>query len=88
MCLTLAILRKRSLPLTTDSPSESFKPRYSCYLSEETAHNSALVIFKQLNPLNAELNHICQLLALLGSHLILHVSEVRVKPTAAIKIYK
>ena len=33
-------------------------------------------IFK---PLNAELNPICQLLALLGAHHILHVSRIRVK---------
>jgi len=32
-----------------------------------------------LNPLNAELNPICHLLALLGAHLILHVSRIRVK---------
>ena len=32
-----------------------------------------------LNPLNAELNPICQLLALLGAHHILHVSKIRVK---------
>ena len=32
-----------------------------------------------LNPLNAELNPICHLLALLGAHLILHVfSRIRV----------
>ena len=31
-----------------------------------------------LNPLNAELNHICHLLALLGAHRILHVSRIRV----------
>jgi hypothetical protein len=32
-----------------------------------------------INPLNAELNPICQLLALLGAHQILHVSRIRVK---------
>jgi len=32
-----------------------------------------------LNPLNAELNPICHLLALLGAHLILHISRIRVK---------
>ena len=32
-----------------------------------------------LNPLNAKLNPICPLLALLGAHHILHVSRVRVK---------
>jgi hypothetical protein len=31
-----------------------------------------------LNPLNAELNPICYLLALLGAHPILHVSRIRV----------
>ena len=30
-----------------------------------------------VNPLNAELNPICYLLALLGAHHILHVSRVR-----------
>jgi hypothetical protein len=32
-----------------------------------------------VNPLNAELNAICHLLALLGAHHILHVSRIRVK---------
>ena len=31
------------------------------------------------NPLNAELNPICYLLALLGAHHFLHVSRIRVK---------
>ena len=31
------------------------------------------------NPLNAELNPICHLLALLGAHHILHISRIRVK---------
>ena len=31
------------------------------------------------NPLNAELNPICYLLALVGAHHILHVNRVRVK---------
>jgi hypothetical protein len=31
-----------------------------------------------VNPLNAELNPICHLLALLGAHHILHVSRIRV----------
>jgi len=30
------------------------------------------------NPLNAELNPICHLLALLGDHHILHISRIRV----------
>jgi len=34
-----------------------------------------------INPLNAELNPICHLLALLGVHHILHVSRIRVNLT-------
>jgi len=32
-----------------------------------------------INPLNAELNPICHLLALLGAHHILHVNRIKVK---------
>jgi len=32
-----------------------------------------------INPLNAELNHICHLLTLLGAHPIFHISRIRVK---------
>ena len=32
-----------------------------------------------INPLNAKLNPICHLLALLGAHTILHVSRISVK---------
>ena len=38
-------------------------------------------IIKRINPLNAKLNPICHLLALLGAHHILHVSRVRVNET-------
>ena len=37
------------------------------------------VRLKLLNPLNAELNPICYVLALLGAHHFLHVSRIRVK---------
>jgi len=37
-----------------------------------------LVFHLYINPLNAKLNPICHLLALLGAHHILHVSRVRV----------
>jgi len=37
-----------------------------------------LVILQQLNPLHAELNPICHLLALLGAHHIFHVSRLTV----------
>ena len=35
--------------------------------------------FRSFSPLNAQLNPICHLLALLGAHHILHVSSIRVK---------
>jgi hypothetical protein len=37
------------------------------------------VIQEQINPLNAELNPICHLLALLEAHHFLHISRIRVK---------
>jgi len=43
-------------------------------------HYSLLVLpIEAINPLNAELNPICYLLALLGPHHFLHVSRIRVK---------
>jgi hypothetical protein len=39
----------------------------------------------QVNPLNAELNPICHLLALLGAHPILHVSRIRVNPMSVVE---
>ena len=42
--------------------------------------------FSYFNPLNAKLNSICHLLALLGVHHILHISRIRVKPIFYIKI--
>jgi len=36
-------------------------------------------LLDDLNPLNAESNPICNLLALLGAHHILHISSIRVK---------
>ena len=36
----------------------------------------------KFNPLNAELNPICYLLALLGAHHFLHVSRIRVNTSA------
>jgi len=41
-------------------------------------------IQNQINPLNAELNPICHLLALLGAHHILHVSGIRVNTVHAL----
>jgi hypothetical protein len=44
-----------------------------------TYHKPYRHLNEDINPLNAELNSICPLLALLGVHRILHVSRIRVK---------
>ena len=41
--------------------------------------HSRLIHWETFNPLNAELNPICHLLALLGVHHFLHVSRIKVK---------
>ena len=46
------------------------------------------IVHKFLNPLNAELNHICPLLASFGSHHILHVSRIRVNENNFQKLQK
>jgi hypothetical protein len=43
-----------------------------------------LEIFIDINPLNAELNSICHLMAFLGAHHILHNSRIRVNLPAAL----
>jgi len=50
------------------------------YTDTQTFTVSAAITphFPAVNPLNAELNPICHLLALLGAHHILHVSRIRV----------
>jgi hypothetical protein len=40
----------------------------------------------KVNPLKAELNPICHLLALLGAHHILHISRIRVKVTSSMYV--
>jgi len=43
-------------------------------------NNNSVPNSQRSNPLNAELNPICHLLALLGAHHIFHVSGLRIKP--------
>jgi len=40
--------------------------------------NTSVSIYATFNPLNAQFNPICHLLALFGAHHILHVSRIRV----------
>jgi len=46
-----------------------------------TASGNHYTVMGRVNPLNAEFNPICHLLALLGAHPVLHVSRIRVKFT-------
>jgi hypothetical protein len=43
-------------------------------------------VYYSINPLNAELNPICHLLALLGAHHILDVSRIRVNDVRIIEV--
>ena len=43
------------------------------------AFSATFILLHNINPLNAELNPFCHLLALLGVHHFLHVSRIRVK---------
>jgi hypothetical protein len=47
--------------------------------TELEGQNNYYNILAAYNPLNAELNPICHLLALLGAYHFLHVSRIRVK---------
>jgi hypothetical protein len=48
-------------------------------MCRRTRKNNIQLLYKLLNPANAELNPICHFLALLGAHHILHISRIRVK---------
>jgi len=50
------------------------------------SHLIIKIFGEDLNPLNAELNSLCHLLALLGAHQIIHVSRARVKPRVIISV--
>ena len=69
-------------PQQTTTGSDNLN--YRCYLHQACYHQTIKHNCKSVNnddsfnPLNAELNPICHLLALLGVH-FLHVSRIRVK---------
>jgi hypothetical protein len=76
------------LAMYSDSISclgENPSSRYSCMTSMHIQRDACMRPssgrwqVKHFNPLNAELNPICHLLALLGAHHILHISRIRVK---------
>ena len=63
-----------------------YKRGYRTVLNSGNTNSSSVLLSKQttskvtgtINPLNSNLNPICHLLALLGAHLILYVSRLRV----------
>jgi len=65
------------------SSFQIFRPNFICgshfLYVEQRIRPSNSSGFDRFNPLNAELNPICYLLALLGAHHFLHVSRIRVK---------
>ena len=60
-------------------PSTVLNDCVYCCVSLPFAHDQVEGA-NDINPLSAELNPICYLLALLGVHHFLHVSRIRVKP--------
>ena len=63
-----------------------FPDNYIYVMTVATLHTTHHMHSPYLNPLNAELNPICHLLALLGAHHILHVSGERVNNRQAYEI--
>jgi hypothetical protein len=58
----------------------TFFVKLPCILVKEVNNQNMLQkTHVTINPLNAELNPICHLLALVGTHHILHISRIRVK---------
>ena len=55
-----------------------FRLVYKAFFRLQLKRRYRYTIDNVLSPLNAELNLICHLLALLGVHYILHISRVRV----------
>jgi hypothetical protein len=67
--------------MTTQNLKEHISPAFdqiSAKLIKEERRKFHSEIHKLIKPLDAELNPIHQLLALLGAHTILHVSRIKV----------
>ena len=67
--------------MVTELPTDGRTPhcRRTIGGRRKECHFLCLTLSFSFNPLNAELNPICYLLALLGVHHFLHVSRIRVK---------
>ena len=75
--------RQISMPPVGFEPTISEGERPQAYTLDRAANGTGYgkFVIKWINPLNAKLNSICHLLALLGAHHILHVSRIRVNKT-------
>jgi hypothetical protein len=68
---------------TLDNAAENFfETLYNLLIELKSATSKNRII----NPLNAQLNPICHLPALLGAHHILHVSRLRVKLSMTLRL--
>jgi len=63
-----------ALPVTCHSRCASHRTMHMSYRCKTYTWNDVILV----NPLNAELNPICYLVALLGAHHFLHISRIRV----------
>jgi hypothetical protein len=66
------------MTLPVDTPTDGRPSRANGQLVYKLKTRDEFLIIYSLNPLNAELNPVRHLLALVGAHLIVHVGRVRV----------
>ena len=74
-------LKNKQTPLNFETIKRLIKQKTQEKFSQEAIASCRKTQWQNINPLNAKLNPICHLLALLGAHPILHISRVRVKST-------
>ena len=95
--IELAIGSRRTIQCTSFAvPKWSTTLAFSsCYQGDATSHTNNRVSRREfatyrlyVNPINAELNPICHLLALVGAHHILHVSRIRVKASGYSPVHR
>jgi hypothetical protein len=74
----IPMLKGQNPSLSYERERERERESESVHCKCTTQCSTAHFITTLFNPLNAELNPICHMLALLGAHHILHVSRIRV----------
>jgi hypothetical protein len=83
ICLTAEVKVWKNLSQGKKNLSQSTYYQKHPHITKIHTHTHITKQYKtttvKINPLNAELIPICHLLVLLGAHLILHVSRIKVK---------